>query len=93
MPNQVEPATLLQPWRETGDSSLQSILRTRATLWQKLEAFENDRNKITAKKFISDLSPARMKATPLAGDVTRRTCRVNHSQTHNQIVWLLAEYP
>ena len=24
--------------------------------------------------------------TPLAGDVTRRTCSLNHSQTHDQIV-------
>ena len=31
--------------------------------------------------------------TPLAEDITRQTCSLNHSQTHDQIVWFLAEYP
>ncbi|KAG6837133.1 hypothetical protein H0H93_014038 [Arthromyces matolae] len=32
------------------------------TLWQELESFENNLNRITAKKFMSDLSPAHMQA-------------------------------
>ncbi|KAG6841341.1 hypothetical protein C0991_012166 [Blastosporella zonata] len=32
------------------------------TLWQELESFENGLNRITAKKFMSDLSPAHMQA-------------------------------
>lgn len=31
-------------------------------LWQELEAFETNLNKITAKKFMADLSPAHMQA-------------------------------
>lgn len=32
------------------------------TLWQELETFETSLNRITAKKFMSDLSPAHMQA-------------------------------
>ncbi|KAG6884913.1 hypothetical protein C0993_007280 [Termitomyces sp. T159_Od127] len=32
------------------------------TLWQELESFENNLNRITAKKFMTDLSPAHMQA-------------------------------
>ena len=42
-------------------------------LWQELEAFETNLNRITAKKFMADISPAHMQAhTVLRQLVNRR---------------------
>jgi len=42
-------------------------------LWQELEAFETNLNRITAIKFMADLSPAHMQARTVLRHSTRQT--------------------
>ncbi|KAA1478447.1 Suf-domain-containing protein [Dentipellis sp. KUC8613] len=48
--------------RKVYHRAVQIPLENVETLWQELEAFENGLNRITAKKFMNDLSPAYMQA-------------------------------
>ncbi|GLB33223.1 putative suf-domain-containing protein [Lyophyllum shimeji] len=48
--------------RKVYHRAVQIPLENVESLWQELEAFENNLNRITAKKFMADLSPAHMQA-------------------------------
>jgi len=66
-------------------------------LWQELETFETNLNKITAKKFMADLSPAHMQARTVLRQLTNHLSGLFPSSTTppkmingRQVIWLPA---
>ncbi|TFK64019.1 Suf-domain-containing protein [Pluteus cervinus] len=59
--------------RKVYHSAVQIPLDNVEKLWQELEAFETGLNRITAKKFMADLSPAHMQARATLRQVVKHT--------------------
>ncbi|KAI0052667.1 Suf-domain-containing protein [Auriscalpium vulgare] len=57
--------------RKVYHRAVQIPLENVETLWQELEAFENGLNRITAKKFMNDLSPSYMQARTVLRQLQR----------------------
>ncbi|KAH9963267.1 hypothetical protein BC827DRAFT_1194505 [Russula dissimulans] len=57
--------------RKVYHRAVQIPLENVETLWSELEAFENNLNRITAKKFLSDLSPSYMQARTVLRQLQR----------------------
>lgn len=54
-------------------------------LWQDLETFETNLNKITAKKFMADLSPSHMQARTVLRQLSNHLSTLYPPNTHHEI--------